>query len=95
MYLRMILVGYFENLDSQRGIDLLCSDSLSLRAFLGIPLGEGTPDHSALPLTRQRLPAAVFEEVFRFVLWIAEAKKLIDGKTVGVASTTLEAYALM
>ena len=95
VYFRMLLVGYFENLDSQRGIAWRCSDSLSLRAFLGIPLGEGTPDHSTLTLTRQRLPAAVFEEVFQFVLGIAEAKKLIDGKTVGVDSTTLEANAAM
>jgi IS5 family transposase len=91
----MLLVGYFENLDSQRGIAWRCSDSLSLRAFLGIPLSERTPDHSTLTNTRKRLPAAVFEEVFQFVLGIAEAKSLIDGRTVGVDSTTLEANAAM
>jgi transposase len=95
VYFRMLLVGYFEGLDSQRGIAWRCSDSLSLRMFLGIPLGEGTPDHSTLTNTRKRLPAAVFEEVFRFVLGIAAAKKLIAGKTVGVDSTTLEANAAM
>ena len=95
VYFRMLLVGYFENLDSQRGIAWRCSDSLSLRAFLGIPLGESTPDHSTLTKTRQRLPAEVFEEVFQFVLGIAEAKSLIAGKSVGVDSTTLEANAAM
>jgi transposase len=95
VYFRMLLVGYFENLDSQRGIAWRCSDSLSLRAFLGIPLGEATPEHSTLTRTRQRLPAEVFEEVFQFVLGIAEAKSLIAGKTVGVDSTTLEANAAM
>ncbi len=95
VYFRMLLVGYFENLDSQRGIAWRCSDSLSLRSFLGIPLGERTPDHSTLTNTRKRLPAEVFEEVFQFVLGIAEAKKLIAGKTVGVDSTTLEANAAM
>jgi transposase len=95
VYFRMLLVGYFENIDSQRGIAWRCSDSLSLRQFLGIPLGEGTPDHSTLTNTRKRLPAEVFEEVFQFVLGIAEAKKLIAGKTVGVDSTTLEANAAM
>ena len=95
VYFRMLLVGYFENLDSQRGIAWRCSDSLSLRSFLGIPLGERTPDHSTLTNTRQRLPAEVFEEVFQFVLGIAEAKRLIAGKTVGVDSTTLEANAAM
>ena len=62
---------------------------------MGIPLGEGTPDHSTLKPMRQRLPAAVFEEVLQFVLGIAEAKKLIDGKTMGLDSTTLEANAAM
>jgi IS5 family transposase len=95
VYFRMLLVGYFEGIDSQRGIAWRCSDSLSLRAFLGIPLGRGTPDHSTLTNTRKRLPPEVFEEVFEFVLGIAEAKKLIAGKAVGVDSTTLEANAAM
>ncbi|HXD86058.1 MAG TPA: transposase, partial [Urbifossiella sp.] len=98
VYFRMLLIGYFEGLDrldSQRGIAWRCSDSLSLRAFLGIPLNEGTPDHSTLTNTRKRLPQEVFDEVFQFVLGIAEAKKLIAGKTVGVDSTTLEANAAM
>lgn len=95
VYFRMLLVGYFEGLDSQRGIAWRCADSFSLRQFLGIPLDKGTPDHSTLSTTRKRLPAEVFEEVFQFVLGIAAAKKLIAGKTVGVDSTTLEANAAM
>jgi transposase len=95
VYFRMLLVGYFEGIDSQRGIAWRCADSLSLRAFLGIPLDEGTPDHSTLTNTRKRLPAEVFEEMFQFVLGIAAAKQLIAGKTVGVDSTTLEANAAM
>lgn len=95
VYFRMLLIGYFEGLDSQRGIAWRCADSFSLRQFLGIPLDQGTPDHSTLSTTRQRLPAEVFEEVFQFVLGIADAKKLIAGKTVGVDSTTLEANAAM
>ena len=95
VYFRMLFVGYFENLDSQRGIAWRCADSLSLRAFLGIPLDEGTPDHSTMTNTRKRLPSEVFDEVFQFVLGIAEAKSLIAGKTVGVDSTTLEANAAM
>src|ERR1700730_14838420 len=94
-YFRMLLVGYFENLDSQRGIAWRCYDSLSLREFLGVPLDEATPDHSTMTNTRQRLPQDVFEEVFQFVLAIAEKKKLIHGKTVGVDSTMLEANAAM
>src|SRR3954468_10551791 len=95
VYFRMLLVGYFEGIDSQRGIAWRCADSLSLRSFLGTPLEESTPDHSTLTNTRNRLPQEVFDEVFQFVLKIAVDKKLLAGKTVGVDSTTLEANAAM
>ena len=95
VYFRMLLVGYFEGIDSQRGIAWRCADSLSLRQFLGVPLDELTPDHSTLTVTRNRLPQEVFDEVFQFVLRIAAGKKLLSGKTVGVDSTTLEANAAM
>lgn len=95
VYFRMLLVGYFEGLDSQRGIAWRCADSLALRQFLGIPLDQNTPDHSTLTNTRKRLPAEVFDEVFQFVLSMAAAKKLIAGETVGVDSTMLEANAAM
>ena len=55
LYFRMLLVGYFEGIDSQRGIAWRCADSLSLRQFLGVPLDDGTPDHSTLTNTRKRL----------------------------------------
>jgi transposase len=95
VYFRMLFVGYFEGIDSQRGIAWRCADSLALRQFLGVPLDEGTPDHSTLTNTRKRLPAAVFTEVFQFVLSIAAERKLLSGKTVGADSTTLEANAAM
>ncbi|HZP26682.1 MAG TPA: transposase [Dehalococcoidia bacterium] len=95
VYFRMLFVGYFEGLGSQRGIAWRCADSLALRQFLGIPLDQPTPDHSTLTNTRKRLPEAVFAEVFEFVLAIAHDKKLLSGKTVGVDSTTLEANAAM
>jgi transposase len=95
LYFRMLLVGYFEGLDSQRGIAWRCADSLSLREFLGVPWGQSTPDHSTLSHTRQRLPLEVFAEVFQFVLRVAGTKQLLSGKTVGVDSTTLEANAAM
>ncbi|HUE17282.1 MAG TPA: transposase [Planctomycetaceae bacterium] len=95
VYFRMLLVGYFEVIDSQRGIAWRCADSLSLRQFLGVALDEPTPDHSTLTVTRNRLPQEVFDEVFQFVLRIAAGKKLLSGKTVGVDSTTLEANAAM
>ena len=95
VYFRMILIGYFEGIASQRGIAWRCSDSRSLAAFLGLPPDETTPDHSSMTRVHQRLPLEVHEEVFVFVLKIAADKKLLQGKTVAVDSTTLEANAAM
>jgi hypothetical protein len=94
-YFRMLLVGYFEGLGSQRGIAWRCGDSRSLAEFLNYGPQEPTPDHSTLSITRKRLPSEVFDEVFQFVLKIADEKRLLSGKTVGVDSTTLEANAAM
>lgn len=95
VYFRMLFVGYFEGLDSQRGIAWRCADSRSLQSFLGYLPSEATPDHSSLTKVRQRLPEAVHEQVFAFVLRIADAKGLLKGKTVAVDATTLEANAAM
>ena len=95
IYFRMLLIGYFEGIQSQRGIAWRCADSLSLRKFLGIPLTESTPDHSSMTYIRERLPQSVHEAVFEWVLRVAVSKKLIRGKTVAVDSTTLEADAAM
>jgi transposase len=95
IYFRMLLVGYFEGIGSQRGIAWRCGDSLSLRQFLGIPLTEETPDHSSLTRVRDRLPLEVHTAVFQWVLKLAAEKGLIKGKTVAVDSTTLEANAAM
>jgi transposase len=95
VYFRMLLVGYFEGIGSQRGIAWRCHDSLSLREFLGVPLSADAPDHSSLTRVRDRLPLEVHAEAFRFVLKLADEKGLLKGKTVGVDSTTLEASAAM
>ena len=94
-YFRMILIGYFEGIASQRGIAWRCSDSRSLAEFLGCGVKEETPDHSSLTRIHQRLPQEVHEAVFQFVLKLAADKKLLDGKTVAVDSTMLEANAAM
>lgn len=95
VFFRMLLIGYFEDLSSQRGIAWRCADSRSLGQFLGYAANEATPDHSSLTNIRQRLPQEVFAEVFRFVLQLAEAHGLLVAKTVGVDATTLEADAAM
>jgi transposase len=94
-YFRMILIGYFEGISSQRGIAWRCSDSRSLATFLGVPITKATPDHSSLSRIHPRLPFEIHAEVFRFVLRIAADKKLLHGKTVAVDATTLEANAAM
>lgn len=94
-YFRMLLVGYFEGIGSQRGIAWRCCDSLSLRDFLAIPLSEDSPDHSSLSVIRNRLPIEVHAAVFQWILGLASTQKLLKGKTVAVDSTTLEADAAM
>ena len=95
VYFRMLLVGYFEGIDSQRGIAWRCGDSLSLRAFLAISLTEHTPDHSSLTVIRKRLALSVHEQMFAMVLAIAQRRGLLRGKTLLVDSTTLAANAAM
>jgi transposase len=95
VYFRMLLLGYFEGIDSERGIAWRCSDSLALRAFLGYPLTAATPDHSSLSVIRNRIDMETHEDVFAWVLKLLAAEGLLKGKTIGVDATTLEANAAM
>jgi transposase len=95
VYFRMLLIGYFEGLGSQRGIAWRCADSFSLREFLGVPLTADTPDHSSLTRVRDRLPEEVHAAVFQWVLRLVAEQGLMPGKTAAVDSTFLEANAAM
>jgi len=95
VYFRMLFIGYFEGLDSQRGIAWRCADSLALRTFLGFSITEDTPVHVSMTMIRQRLPELVFDKVFVFVLSLLEDRGLLRGKSVAVDATTLEANAAM
>jgi len=95
IYFRMMLLGYFEGIESDRGIAWRCSDSLSVRSFLGMPLTAKTPDHSSLTRIRQRLTPEVHEAVFKFVLQVLSDRDLLDADSVGVDGTTLEANAAL
>jgi len=95
VYFRMMYLGYFEGIDSQRGIAWRCHDSLSIKHFLGYQQHEATPDHSSLSRIRTRLPLEVFHEVHVCVLQLLIDHKLVDGTTVGVDATLLEANAAM
>jgi transposase len=95
VYFRMLLIGYFEGLDSQRGIAWRCADSLALRTFLGFAITEDTPVHVTMTLIRKRLPESVYDKVFVFVLSMLEQKGLLRGQAVAIDATTLEANAAM
>jgi len=95
VYFRMLLIGYFESLDSERGIAWRCQDSLSLREFLGYALDKDTPDHSTLSRIRQRIDLETHQELFAFILKVVAKHDLVSGKTVGIDATTLEANAAL
>ena len=95
VYFRMLLIGYFEGLESEREIDWRCADSLSLRTFLGYDLAQRTPDHSTLCRIRQRLDLETHNSIFAFVLKVLAEKGLLKGKTIGIDATTMEANAAM
>ena len=95
VYFRMLLVGYFEGIDSERGIAWRCADSLSLREFLGAGLSGTVSDHSTVSRTRRLIDVETHAEVFGWMLSQLAESGLIDGKTVGVDATTLEANAAM
>jgi transposase len=95
MYFRMHLIGYFEGIESERGIEWRCADSLSLREFLGLDLTQRVPDHSTLSRMRTRLPLEVHQQAFVLILGIIERKGLLRGRVNGVDSTFLQADASM
>jgi transposase len=94
-YFRMHLVGYFEGIDSERGLEWRCSDSLSLREFLRLGTTEPAPDHSWLSRTRSRLPLEVHEAVFAWVLQRLAEHGLVKGDRIGVDASTMEANAAL
>ena len=94
-YFRMHLVGYFEGIDSERGLEWRCSDSLSLRKFLLLEMRERVPDHSWLSRTRARLPHEVHTAVFDWVLALIAEAGLVKGERIGVDASTMEANAAL
>jgi len=94
VYFRMLFVGYFEGIDSQRGIAWRCADSRSLQDFLGLRPTERTPDHSSLTRVRQRLSLEIHQEAFALVVRIAKDRGLIKGKTLAVAPSSAPMFAI-
>src|SRR6202162_737187 len=94
-YFRMLLVGFFEGIDSERGIAWRVADSLSLRDFLGFNVTEETPDHSTMSRTRRLLPVETHRAVFRWFVKVLGKEGLMDGQTIAIDATTLEANAAL
>jgi transposase len=95
IYFRLLMVGYFEGIDSERGMAWRAGDSLSIRSFCRIALDESVPDHSTISRTRRLMDVETHQAVFQWVLEVLAEKKLLKGNTIGVDATTLEANAAL
>ena len=93
VYFKMLMIGFFEGLESERAIAARCADSLSLRGFLGYALDEATPDHSSMSVIRQRLGSDCFAQVFALVLNALQRHGLLKGRHLGIDSSVIEANA--
>jgi transposase len=93
VYLKMLMVGFFENLRSERAIATRCADSLSIRGFLGYSLTEATPDHSSLSVIRQRLSHQQFDALHLVLLRALRSHGLLKGRHLGIDSSVMEANA--
>ncbi len=94
-YFRLLLVGYFEGLDSERGMAWRAADSLAVRSFLGLGLDEPAPDHSTISRTRRLIDVETHREVFTWIQERLAHAGLLKGKTLAIDATTLEANAAM
>ncbi|WP_052310898.1 transposase [Sphingobium xenophagum] len=94
-YFRMLLIGYFGGIHSERGIVWRCSDPLSLREFLRLTTREKVPDHSWMSKTRSRLPHEVNDQIFAWVLGLVANHELVKAERIGVDGSTMEANAVL
>ena len=94
-YFRLLLVGYFEGIDSERGIAWRAADSLAVRSFLRLGLEEAAPDHSTISRTRRVIDVETHRAVFTWVQQRLAAAGLLKGRTIAIDATTLEANAAM
>ena len=94
-YFRLLLIGYFEGIDSERGIAWRTADSLALRGFLGLGLEETPPEHSTISRTRRLIDLETHRAVFTWILQVLATADLVKGKTIGIDATTLEANAAL
>jgi transposase len=95
IHFRLVLIGYFEGIDSERGIAWRAADSLALRDFLGVGLEDAPPDHSTISRTRRLIDLETHRAVFTWVLQCLTTAGLVKGKTIGIDATTVEANAAL
>jgi transposase len=95
IYFRLLLVGYFEGIESERGMAWRAGDSLSIRGFVGIPLAQGAPDHTTISRTRRLIDLETHRQVFAWVVGRLADAGLVKGKRIGIDATTLEANAAL
>src|SRR2546427_3688967 len=94
-YFRLLLVGYFEGLDAERGIAWRAADSLAVRRFVRLSLEEAAPDHSTISRTRRLIDVDTHRAIFTWVQQRLVAAGLLNGRTIAIDATTLEANAAM
>src|SRR5450432_4413892 len=95
IYFRLLLVGYFEGIDSERGIAWRAGDWLAIRSFVGIPLDQSAPDHTTISRTRRLIDLETHRQVFAWVVERLADAGLVKGKRIGIDATTLEANAAL
>lgn len=93
VYLKMLMVGFFENLASERAIAEECADSMAVRAFLHLGLEENSPEHSSFTRIRQRLGPEIYHRIFTLILSALQVHGLVGGKHLGVDTSVMEANA--
>ena len=94
-YFRLLLIGYFEGIDSERGIAWRAADSLAVRGFVRLALNEAAPDHSTISRTRRLIDVETHRAMFTWVQQRLVEAGLLKGQTVAIDATTLEANAAM
>ena len=95
IYFRLLLIGYCEGIDSERGIAWRAADSSALRDFLGVSLEDAPPDHSTISRTRRLIDLETHRADFTWVLQCLSTAGFLKGKTIGIDATTLEANAAL
>ena len=95
VFFKLCLVGYLENIISDRKLMGHCSMRLDILFFIGYDIDEELPWHSTISRTRQLFPEAVFEEVFTKVLSMCVERGMVSGHTQAIDSAPVKANASM